>query len=99
SCTRTLFLKKRNWDPPPTQPPGFVVPVAEMSRLSPAATNWSQVPPAPQSTSALHNLPGVGPPTQVTWAMVVLTMKPLSPWVLSHALVGQVPLATGLISA
>src|SRR5262249_3406437 len=70
-------LKKRYCDPPPTQRPGFVVPVAETTTFSPDTTMLS-------STS---------------WFRVRLTLKPLSPCVLSHALVGQGPLAAGLVSA
>src|SRR6266850_204633 len=41
SCTRRLFLKKRNCAPPPMQPPGFVVLAAETTTFSPSTTMLS----------------------------------------------------------
>src|SRR5258706_7920435 len=37
-------------------------------------------------------------PSSTAWDVDRLTLKPLSPWVLSHALVGQSPPAGGLVS-
>src|SRR5262245_46307630 len=41
SCTRRLFLKNLYCVPPPTQPPGLVVVVADTVTFSPATTKLS----------------------------------------------------------
>src|SRR5262245_3545590 len=71
SCTTTLFLKKRYCVPPPTQPPGLVVVVADTVTFSPDTMKLSGT----------------------SWVRRRATLKPLSPTVLSHALLGQVAAA------
>src|SRR6185503_164850 len=69
SCTTRLSRKNRNCAPPPTQPPGLVVPAADTTSFSPATTRPSACSSVTDSVTlnplspwvASHALPGQAP--------------------------------------